>query len=191
MGSCVGKAPRSNRFKVWNINDEHVQVHKGEIEVTTNDLIYTERHTTDEWMKWPLKYLSQYGWEMNIFTFEVGRKCTIGEGRYAFTCAEAPELFNTVAHNIANLQLAGEQSPFAAETQQSVYFPRKREQPAAVSSSLPAAAVSNPAEKIDYTESDIHKTDDHPVPPPANTAKIDCVRVSIQTEESSPLYMYQ
>ena len=166
MGSCVGKAPHSNRFKVWNINDEQVRVHKGVMEVTTSDLIYTDSHTTDEWMKWPLKYLCQYGceYEKNIFKFEVGRNCTTGEGRYAFICDQAPELYSTVAKNMANLQPAWAQSPIAAETQQAplvIYFPHKHKQP--------AATVPNPAEKIDFTESDIHKADDYPVPPPGNS----------------------
>jgi len=146
MGSCVGKAPYENRFEVWNINNEHVQVPKGVMKVTASDLIYTDSHTTDEW-KWPLKYLRRYGYETKIFTFEVGHECTTGEGRFAFTCTEATKLFNTVACNIENLQPAREQSPFAVKQP---YFPCKREQdgPAAVSSHPPA----NPAEKLDYTQ---------------------------------------
>ena len=203
MGSCVGKAPPSNRFKVRNINDEHVQVHKGVMEVTTSDLIYTDSHTTDEW-KWPLKYLRRYGCEGNVFSFEAGRKCATGEGLFAFTCVRASELFNLVAHNIeqGNLQPAGEQSPLAAETQQPppngdvMHFPRKPEQdsgPAAVSSppssscmqpawtAPPAATVPNPAEKIDYTH--IHfdrKADEHPVPPPADTAKVNYTQIDLR-----------
>ena len=149
MGSCVGKASHDNRFEVWNINDEHVQVHKGVMKVTASDLIYTDSHTTDEW-KWPLKYLRRYGCESKIFTFEVCHKCTTGEGHFAFTSEEADELFKSVACNIENL--AREQSPFATDLDEHplYYFPSKREQ-AAVSSPPPTTTVPNPAEKIDHT----------------------------------------
>ena len=109
-----------------------------------------------------------------------------------------------VAHNIkeGNLQPAGEQSPFAAETQQPppvMHFPHKHKQDsgrAAVSSPPPAwtvppaTTVPNPAEKIRsrYASS-------------SATPKLDacpeegCVRVStssiqsagMQTKESSPM----
>ena len=204
MGSCVGKASLSdNKFKVRNINDEHVQVHKGVMEVTPTDLIYTDSHTTDEW-EWPLKYLRRYGCEGNVFSFEAGRKCATGEGLFAFTCARASVLFNMVAHNIeqGNLQPAGEQSPLAAETQLPgengglMNFPRRNtsemENGAAAVSSPPTSSSVQPAwtapssqpttaEKIDYTHVHFDKrAEEHPVPPSANGAKVNYSKIDLQ-----------
>ena len=54
MDNYAGKTnPPANslKFKVRSINDKHVQVHKGVIEVTPNSLIYTDSHSAEGWRK--------------------------------------------------------------------------------------------------------------------------------------------
>jgi hypothetical protein len=101
MGSCVTHPSEYPTFRVTNINDEHMLVHKGIMVVTNTDLIYEDSKTKKKW-EWPLKYLRRYGCEGNVFSFEAGRKCVNGEGLYAFTCNKANELFEIVARNIAD-----------------------------------------------------------------------------------------
>lgn len=111
MGNCISHedSSHSQTFKVTNINDEHKLVHKGEMVITSTDLIYVDSKTKQRW-EWPLKYLRRYGCEGNVFSFEAGRKCANGEGLYAFTCQRANELFDIVARNISqgNVQAEGD-----------------------------------------------------------------------------------
>lgn len=89
----------SNLFEVWNVNDEHVVLSRGVMEVTSTDLIHTTCGSTRS-ITWSLKYLRRLGCEGNIFCFEAGRKCTTGEGFYAFKCTRAAELFYKANRNI-------------------------------------------------------------------------------------------
>lgn len=102
MGNCAGKELETSErtFKVTNINDNHVLVRKGYIIVTETELVYVDSKSKQEW-EWPFKYLRRYGCEGNVFSFEAGRKCTNGEGTYAFVCNKANDLFTIVAKNIA------------------------------------------------------------------------------------------
>ncbi|KAG4071433.1 hypothetical protein HA402_011587 [Bradysia odoriphaga] len=45
---------------------------------------------------WPIKCLRRYGYDADLFTFEAGRRCTTGEGIYAFRCRRAESLFQTL-----------------------------------------------------------------------------------------------
>lgn len=45
---------------------------------------------------WPIKCLRRYGYDADLFTFEAGRRCTTGEGIYAFRCHRAESLFQTL-----------------------------------------------------------------------------------------------
>ncbi len=45
---------------------------------------------------WPIQCLRRYGWDRELFTFEAGRRCTTGEGIYAFRCRRAESLFQTL-----------------------------------------------------------------------------------------------
>lgn len=195
MGSCAGKTS-SHMFKVRNINDEHVQVHKGIMEVTTTNLIYTDSRSSDRW-EWPLKYLRRYGCEDNVFSFEAGRKCATGEGLFAFTCTRASELFNIVAHNIeqGNLHHTAEQPAASVEAPPTTdpgltNFPRRHtsEQepgpPSVVSPPplppTPSASTAG-APATGYTSIEFEKkANEHPIPPTANGQRINYSQINLQ-----------
>ena len=100
MGNCVSSSgAQNNVFRVKNINDSKDLVQQGLMEVTDTELVYIDKTTKDEW-HWPLKYLRKYGCDGDVFTFEAGRKCTGGEGLYAFSTRKASVLFELVAKNI-------------------------------------------------------------------------------------------
>ena len=82
----------------------------GHLEITETDLILYLKGKQP--VRWPLKYLKRYGFEVNnpppspssnpsegctlqdgLFSFEAGRK-TVSPGVYAFKCRRAEKLFN-------------------------------------------------------------------------------------------------
>lgn len=85
----------SNKFEVCNVNDEHEELNRGVMEVTSTDLVYTFSGST-KIIVWSMKYLRRMGSKDNIFYFEAGRKCATGEGLYAFKCERASELHHLV-----------------------------------------------------------------------------------------------
>ena len=185
MGSCAGKHQSGTSFKVTNINDEHRLVHKGIMTVTDTNLIYVDSRTKDEWV-WPLKYLRRYGCEGTVFSFEAGRKCTTGEGLYAFTCPKANLLFELVARNIYtehpnddDTRIPANEVPFPPKQTQPLVPERKEDTPPQVHNSPsppPASATpTTPPEPtqqqgkvIDYSRLYFEK-DPSDVPPPAPT----------------------
>ena len=82
----------------------------GQLEITDTDLILYQKGKQP--VKWPLKYLKRYGFEVStsqwyllifimndncqagLFSFEAGRKTPTGPGVYAFKCRRAEKLFN-------------------------------------------------------------------------------------------------
>uniref|UniRef100_A0A182TDA7 IRS-type PTB domain-containing protein n=1 Tax=Anopheles melas TaxID=34690 RepID=A0A182TDA7_9DIPT len=84
----------SNIFHVINIDNDGTELWSGKLEVTRVEL--TLYRKGKEPTKWPLKCLRRYGYNVDQFSFEAGRRCTTGEGIYAFRCRRAETLFYTV-----------------------------------------------------------------------------------------------
>lgn len=64
------------------------------MEITVTDLILHRKGREPTY--WPLKCLRRYGYDSDMFSFESGRRCTTGEGIYAFRCKRADLLFRTL-----------------------------------------------------------------------------------------------
>uniref|UniRef100_A0AAG5CVS8 IRS-type PTB domain-containing protein n=1 Tax=Anopheles atroparvus TaxID=41427 RepID=A0AAG5CVS8_ANOAO len=88
------KDVHSNIFHVINIDNDGTELWSGKLEVTRLEL--TLYRKGKEPTKWPLKCLRRYGYNVDQFSFEAGRRCTTGEGIYAFRCRRAEALFYTV-----------------------------------------------------------------------------------------------
>ncbi|XP_058443111.1 uncharacterized protein LOC131425322 [Malaya genurostris] len=84
----------SNIFHVINIDDDGTPLWSGQLEVSRTEL-KLHRKGKDP-TTWPLKCLRRYGCNVDQFSFEAGRRCTTGEGIYAFKCRRAETLFYTV-----------------------------------------------------------------------------------------------
>lgn len=88
-----------NLFQVTNVNDDRELVSPGQLEITETELILHQKGKSP--LIWPLRTLRKYGFDLEIFTFECGRRCPTGEGIYAFHCKRAEQLFNIVQQNIS------------------------------------------------------------------------------------------
>ncbi|KFB46608.1 hypothetical protein ZHAS_00014649 [Anopheles sinensis] len=88
------KDVHSNIFHVINIDNDGTELWSGKLEVTRLELTLFRKGK--EPTKWPLKCLRRYGYNVDQFSFEAGRRCTTGEGIYAFRCRRAEALFYTV-----------------------------------------------------------------------------------------------
>ncbi|KAL1497586.1 hypothetical protein ABEB36_008521 [Hypothenemus hampei] len=101
-----------NIFHVINVNDRGKPVSRGKLEVTEIELILHQKGKNP--IKWPLRSLRKYGWDVNtdVFSIECGRRSPTGPGYFAFKCRKAEQLFNMVQHHI----IAGVQEPSFAPT---------------------------------------------------------------------------
>ena len=95
-----------------------VKLSSGHLEITETDLILYLKGKQP--VRWPLKYLKRYGFEVKIkdsvvtpvisgsslqdglFSFEAGRK-TVSPGVYAFKCRRAEKLFNLLQVRVREL----------------------------------------------------------------------------------------
>lgn len=73
---------------------------------------------------WPIKCLRRYGYDADLFTFEAGRRCTTGEGIYAFRCHRAESLFQTLQSYIQLPIDDGQQDSQALATNGPLVIPR-------------------------------------------------------------------
>lgn len=83
-----------NIFHVINVDDDGEQLWSGQLEVSRAELTLYRKGKDPT--TWPLKCLRRYGYNVDQFSFEAGRRCTTGEGIYAFKCRRAETLFYTV-----------------------------------------------------------------------------------------------
>ncbi|CAH1104177.1 unnamed protein product [Psylliodes chrysocephalus] len=101
---CIGSKTdindrHPNIFQVTNVNDQGRRIKSGKLQVTDTDLVFYQRGKKPT--KWPLRALRKYGFDMEIFSFECGRRCPTGHGIYAFKCKKAELLFNVVQQRIS------------------------------------------------------------------------------------------
>uniref|UniRef100_A0A2M4BET9 Putative fibroblast growth factor receptor substrate 2 phosphotyrosine-binding domain protein n=1 Tax=Anopheles marajoara TaxID=58244 RepID=A0A2M4BET9_9DIPT len=84
----------SNIFHVINLDDDGTERWSGQLEVSRTELTLYRKGKDPT--TWPLKCLRRYGFNVDQFSFEAGRRCATGEGIYAFRCRRAEALFYTV-----------------------------------------------------------------------------------------------
>ena len=116
----------SYKFEVSNINDERVAVSKGTMEISRSQLILTTYGSPRRKTTWPLKHLRRLGCSGNTFCFEAGRKCSLGEGLYAFQCSRASELLQVVQvmlRSIESDQSVPTTGPFHTKLKHQYSFP--------------------------------------------------------------------
>ena len=88
MGPCSGK--------LSNETYKHVVGQRGWIIITPTDIIISD--SKKEWQL-PVKFLRRYGYEGNMFYFELCDKCISGGGLYSFMSDEAKLMFDMIAKN--------------------------------------------------------------------------------------------
>lgn len=79
-------------FKVVNLDNDGREINPGKIEVTDSELIFHPKDKAS--IHWPLRGLRRYGFDVEFFSFESGRRCPTGVGFFAFQCQRAEALFN-------------------------------------------------------------------------------------------------
>ncbi|XP_037035352.1 fibroblast growth factor receptor substrate 2 [Bradysia coprophila] len=83
-----------NLYRVVNVDDEGNALWSGQLGITRLELTLYRKGKDPT--TWPIKCLRRYGYDADLFTFEAGRRCTTGEGIYAFRCRRAESLFQTL-----------------------------------------------------------------------------------------------
>ena len=91
-----------NAFEVKNIGNDESTSQDGILEVTSQELIYTE-NSSQHRIVWPLMYLRRYGCDGNKFSIEAGRRCPGGQGFYTFSTPQITELYELVQSYAKNL----------------------------------------------------------------------------------------
>lgn len=109
MGGCISSDSsgnsklelsdiNSNIYRVVNVDDNGVALWSGQLGITRTELTLYRKGRDPT--RWPLKCLRRYGYDADLFSFEAGRRCTTGEGIYAFRCRRAESLFQTMQNYI-------------------------------------------------------------------------------------------
>lgn len=109
MGGCISSDSsgnsklelsdiNSNIYRVVNVDDNGVALWSGQLGITRTELTLYRKGRDPT--RWPLKCLRRYGYDADLFSFEAGRRCTTGEGIYAFRCRRAESLFQTMQNFI-------------------------------------------------------------------------------------------
>lgn len=109
MGSCISSTSRSNSkvelsdansniYRVVNIDDNGVPLWNGQLGISRTEITLYRKGLSPT--RWPLRCLRRYGYDTDLFSFEVGRRCVTGEGIYAFRCRRAESLFQTLQNYI-------------------------------------------------------------------------------------------
>lgn len=117
MGGCISSDSsgnsklelsdiNSNIYRVVNVDDSGVALWSGQLGITRTELTLYRKGRDPT--RWPLKCLRRYGYDADLFSFEAGRRCTTGEGIYAFRCRRAESLFQTLQNFIQLSTLSAE-----------------------------------------------------------------------------------
>lgn len=96
-----------NIYRVVNVDEEGVPLWSGQLGITRTEITLYRKGR--EPTHWPLACLRRYGYDVDLFTFESGRRCTTGEGIYAFRCRRAESLFQ-ILQNYIQLPITNEDS---------------------------------------------------------------------------------
>ena len=98
MGNCIRPKDHDKLyiFKVKYRDNQRNVTRKGHMIVTANELTYFDNITKEKW-EWPHQFIRKYRWEGNVFSFEAGRNCANGEGKYDFTTKDAHTLYTIFA----------------------------------------------------------------------------------------------
>lgn len=124
-------------FDVYNVDANLFQHSRGQIQVTSTELVLYQKttprtppttnhqvsaesndnNTNTTVIRWPLNGVRRYGYFKDIFLFESGRKCSTGEGLFAFKCSKAKRL-NEMLHRII-LSNAGNLCNLSSQTMRS------------------------------------------------------------------------
>lgn len=91
-----------NAFEVKNIGEDASVSQDGILEVTSQELVYTE-NSSQRRIVWPLMYLRRYGCDGDKFSIEAGRRCPGGQGFYTFSTPQIVELYELVQSYAKNL----------------------------------------------------------------------------------------
>ncbi|XP_011563960.3 uncharacterized protein LOC105393846 [Plutella xylostella] len=103
-----------NVFRVVNVDEDGADLWSGQLEVTETELVLYRIGKDATY--WPLASLRRYGFEGEIFSFESGRRCSTGEGIFAFRCRRAAMLFHVLQSNIQLRNVLQESLPFQMPT---------------------------------------------------------------------------
>lgn len=91
-----------NAFEVKNIGEDESVCLDGILEVTSQELIYTD-NASHHRRVWPLMFLRRYGCSGSVFSIEAGRRCPGGPGYYSFSTPRISELYELVQSYASNL----------------------------------------------------------------------------------------
>lgn len=91
--------PTLRVFAVSVLDDKKEVQAVGDLTVT-NEHMSLQNHGAESSALWELRYLRRFGYDLNVFSFEAGRRCKDGPGIWAFSTPEAEELFKMVDHYI-------------------------------------------------------------------------------------------
>ena len=93
MGNCspnphpVPYHALSQYFDVYNVDARLLKHSKGRIQITANSMFLFQKDLDP--VIWPLNAIRRYGSHKDIFLFESGRRCSTGEGMFAFKCKQS------------------------------------------------------------------------------------------------------
>lgn len=71
-------------LQVTNVDDEGNELGSGIMELTQTELILHTRKR--DAIRWPYLCLRRYGYDSNLFSFESGRRCQTGQGKWKCDC---------------------------------------------------------------------------------------------------------
>uniref|UniRef100_A0A6G1SQ44 Fibroblast growth factor receptor substrate 2 n=1 Tax=Aceria tosichella TaxID=561515 RepID=A0A6G1SQ44_9ACAR len=91
QGSLVNSTDQDNKFTASNIDEQGNDISRGQLHVTDDAIVYLMTNKAP--ISWPLDCIRRYGCidSGKKLIFEAGRKCSTGQGIYAFRLSRARE----------------------------------------------------------------------------------------------------